>query len=418
MLLFTCSNAYCANEYITEELLNTPQENEVTLSGDDDTLIDGVNQDGEILNISDTSSDEDLDDNVEEEFKVFDLMGKDESVSEEHPFSKILKTEISRTDIPSYLLKDYLTFKYKKSPVSETQYYASYQGSISSLFKHHNYSTEYDNLNTDIGVLGKFKNPNYNFKFHLKPVPVKGTSYLDRFFGDIYVVNSQIPNHKIIAGFSRVQTGIEGGVSPYILPFVTRSQIGRNFGNTRSLGLKIVGNYNYADYSVAYGSSGRSLLSGMPGTEFTGWLNLKPFGSKDGKYGKLTIGGGISTGHNRRNYTVGSVYVGYKYKKLWTNFEAAIADGYNGGAGMKSNKATGYAFTAGWKFTPKFQLIGRVDQFDPNRDISHDLKREYTIGLNWFIKGQALKVVLNYVFCHNQNTRNSSKIILATQVML
>ena len=85
---------------------------------------------------------------------------------------------------------------------------------------------------------------------------------------------------------------------------------------------------------------------------------------------------------------------------------------------MKSNKATGYAFTAGWKFTPKFQLIGRVDQFDPNRDISHDLKREYTIGLNWFIKGQALKVVLNYVFCHNQNTRNSSKIILATQVML
>ena len=40
--------------------------------------------------------------------------------------------------------------------------------------------------------------------------------------------------------------------------------------------------------------------------------------------------------------------------------------------------------TAGWKFNPHWQLIGRVDQFDPNRDVSNDLRREYTIGLNWF----------------------------------
>lgn len=99
-------------------------------------------------------------------------------------------------------------------------------------------------------------------------------------------------------------------------------------------------------------------------------------------------------------------------------FEAAIADGYSGSNGISANKAAGFAATAGWKFTPHFQLIGRIDQFDPNRDKSNDLQREYTIGLNWFIKGQALKIVLNYVFCQNQSQDDSHKIILATQVLL
>ena len=70
------------------------------------------------------------------------------------------------------------------------------------------------------------------------------------------------------------------------------------------------------------------------------------------------------------------------------------------------------------KFNPHWQLIGRVDQFDPNRDVSNDLRREYTIGLNWFIKGQALKLILNYVFCQNQNIPDSHKFILATQFLL
>ena len=48
----------------------------------------------------------------------------------------------------------------------------------------------------------------------------------------------------------------------------------------------------------------------------------------------------------------------------------------------------------------------------------NDLKREYTVGLNWLIKGQALKVVLNYVFCQNQNADDSHKLIMATQILL
>ena len=267
-------------------------------------------------------------------------------------------------------------------------------------------------------MYGKFNNPNYRFKLSLNPIPQANTSYVDRFISDAYIINTSIPHHQIIAGYSRVQTGIEGGTSSLILPFVTRSQIARNFGSARSLSVKLLGNYNYVDYNIGFGSSGRFVTSGFPGTEFTGWINVKPFGSEDKKFGKLTIGGGFNGGHNGIDYSVGSFYIGYKHKKLWANFEAAIADGYSGSNGISSNKACGYAITAGWKFTPRWQLIGRIDQFDPNRDVSGDFKREYTVGINWFIKGQALKIVLNYVFCQNQNRNDSHKIILATQILL
>ena len=354
-------------------------------------------------NIDKPDEEDSILDNNELDFEIFRRFDKDNDnkIDEDTLLGKIYHTKITRTDIQSFLLKDELSHEFKEGPLHKTQIYAGYRGGINALFNQ-NYSTEYDNATTELGVYGSFRNPDYKFKFNINPVPSSGRNYLDSIWGDAYIMNSSIPNHQIVAGYSRVQTGIEGGSSSFVLPFVARSQIARNFGNSRSLSVKVMGNYKYADYSLSFGSSGRSLISGFPGTEFNGWLNIKPFNG----------------GHNQINYGVGSVYIGYRHKKLWTNFEAAIADGYNGSQGVSENKACGFAYTAGWKFTPKLQLIGRIDQFDPNRDISGDLKREYTIGLNWFIKGQALKVILNYVFCDSQNRPDSHKIILATQVLL
>lgn len=54
----------------------------------------------------------------------------------------------------------------------------------------------------------------------------------------------------------------------------------------------------------------------MPGTEFNGWVNVKPFGNKRNKYGKLTIGGGFNGGHNQIDYSVASGYIGYHHKNF------------------------------------------------------------------------------------------------------
>ena len=397
------------NEYQVEDMLNNPQTGEVNLNISDNK----TEADAQI-------DEDDAIDNAENEFKLFEELGLDENdnIRADNVFQKVLKSKITRTDIPSYLLKNQLTMDYKKGPIDEAQYFFGYRGAIEGFLTPHNYSTKYENLVTEVGVFGKFRNPNHDFKLKFRPIPKDGVNYIDQFIGDAYIVNKQIPNHKIIVGYSRVHTGMEGGASFFILPFVARSQIGRIFGNSRSLSVKVVGNYDYADYIVSAGSSGRYITSGMPGTEFNGWLNVKPFGSHDGKYGKLTLGGGINAGHNRNDYKVGSVYVGYKHKKLWTNFEAAAADGYSGSEGISDKRASGLAFTAGWKFTPYLQLIGRVDSFDPDRHVRNNRRNEYSIGLNWFIKGQALKLIFNYVYCQNQNAPDGHRFIMATQVML
>ena len=417
--LRVCANS--ADEFLTADLLENSQPNEVLLHSQknqenfDDYLDENVHSEKSIPGDEDDS----VMDNSELDFEFFKIFDQDNDsvISEDTILGKIYKSNITRTDIQSFLLKDELTHRFKKGPIHKIQAYGGLRGSLNSIFAQ-DYSTNYDNMTTQVGMYGKFNNPDYRFKLAINPIPRTGSNYLDRFISDAYIINTTIPHHQIIAGYSRVQTGVEGGTSSYILPFVTRSQIARNFGSARSLGVKVLGSYSYVDYNIGVGSSGRYVTSGMPGMEFTGWLNVKPFGSEDKKFGKLTLGAGFNGGHNGIDYSVGSVYVGYKHKKLWANFEAGIADGYSGSNGISANKASGYAVTAGWKFNSHWQLIGRVDQFDPNRNVSGDLKREYTVGLNWFIKGQALKIVLNYVFCQNQNRNDSHKIILATQVML
>lgn len=418
-----CYSKNFEDEFATDEIRNTKQKDEVLLNTDsveqdnfqtvsDLTQLDFMGNDGEEEDIS-------TQENSQEDFKLFEFMGKkDKNHIEESILKRLYTKNNTRTDVPIFLLQEELTFEPKGTFLKEVQVFGGYRGGVSADINRDKFSPKYNNFTTEVGILARSKDEKFDFKLSFLPVPTHHKNYLDTLFSDIFIGNTSIPHHKIIVGFSRVQTGMEGGAGAYTLPFVNRSQIARTFGSVRSLGAKISGNYKYTDYSLAFGSSSRSFVRGMPGTEFTGWVNFKPFSNVENKLGRLTVGAGINSGHNRINYTVGSFYVGYKYKKLWTNFETSIANGYNGGGGISSDKASGWAYTAGWKFNPHLQLIGRIDQFDPNRNLHGDLKREYTAGLNWFIKGQTLKFVLNYIFCDNQNIPDSHKVILSTQILL
>lgn len=360
-------------------------------------------------------------DNVESEFSIFESFDWDKDddgkIDDDTLMGKIINKDITRTDVPTFLLKEELTYRYKKGPVSKIQYFGAYRGNLSGIWNNDDYDTEYNIDTVQVGAIGKFRNTKTDFKIGFNPKPKKDLNYMQNFIADAYIVNNNIPHHRVVIGYSRNQIGKEGGSSSYILPFVTRSQIARNFGSTRALGVRLIGDYSLMDYNLAFNSSDRYFRTPFAGPEFTGWVNVKPFGKTDGRYGKLVLGGGLNAGHNKTDYTVGSVYVGYKYKKLWTNFEYGIADGYNG-TRVSTNKAEGFNYTLGYKINPRLQLIARYDQFDPNRDIANDQRREYTAGVNWFIKGQSLRVILNYIFCDNQNMDDSHRIILGTQFVL
>ena len=125
------------------------------------------------------------------------------------------------------------------------------------------------------------------------------------------------------------------------------------------------------------------------------------------------------SGSRNNSYTVKGAYIGYEYKKLWINFEYADADGYNGPVGYSvDKKAKGFYSTLAYRITPKVQLLLRYDQFDPNKELANNNKKEYVAGINYFIKGQGLKLVFNYVFCQNQSAKDSHKLILGTQILL
>ena len=384
---------------------------------------------GRITSLKDKETEEELkndalNDNIDKEFSIFDnLVDTDKAsehpfkIEEESLFGRIYKKKLERTSIPSYLLQEELTFRYKKGPVDKVQFYGAYQGRFGSSFAGSDYDTTYENGFAEIGVVGDFKDKNTDFKLQLNLRPISGESYFRGMISDMYIMNTAIPHHKIIVGHSRDQIGVEGGASSYTLPFAMRSQIARNFGNVRALGVRVVGDYSLVDYQLALNSSDRYFHEFFPGAEFTGWVNFKPLGKTDGKYGNLIIGTGLNAGRRHENYAVGGAYVGYSYKKFAANAEYAIADGYNGRS-FSSDKATGFYTTVSYRLTKRLHVLARFDQFDPNRDVSGDLRREYTAGLNYFIKGQALRLILNYVFCDNQQTEDSHRIILGTQILL
>ena len=158
-------------------------------------------------------------DNIDPEFSIFDEI-LDTDRNEEHPFKieeeslfgKIYKKKLERTSIPSYLLKDELTFRYKKGPVHKAQFYGAYQGSLTGTFEPGDFDRGYEFGIAEIGVVGAFKKETKtDFKVQMNFKPVSGQSYLHSLFTDVYIMNTTVPNHKIIVGNSRyiVSLGFE-----------------------------------------------------------------------------------------------------------------------------------------------------------------------------------------------------------------
>ena len=108
----------------------------------------------------------------------------------------------------------------------------------------------------------------------------------------------------------------------------------------------------------------------------------------------------------------------YEYKRLKASFEYATADGSNGSVGFSSNQSEGYYSTLAYRVTPRIQALLRYDHFDPNKNKSNDMRTEYTAGINYFIKGQSLKLMLNFVYYTVENGLYGSRIMTGTQFVL
>ena len=334
--------------------------------------------------------------------------------------SDVYHLEVERIDKPTYLFEDILTKRYSEDSIMDkTQLWVGYNGDIGMYFNDDTITNQYEFNTINVGYDGFLKDKNADFRVMFNISPLSSRNVVQNLFADMYVATNKIPHHRVLVGNSRPPVGMEGSYGPFVLPFIARSQISRTFGTVRKLGARVSGDYSLIDYDLGVYSSDSYFQEFFPGAEFIGWVNLKPLGKTDGRYGKLKIGGGLQGGHRDDNYCVTGAYVGWEYKRLLLNFEWANANGYNGTSGHStSTKASGFYTTVAYRITPKLQALFRYDQFDPNRDVSSNNRKEYTVGLNYFIKGQGLKLILNYVFCQNDAAKDSHRILLGTQILL
>jgi hypothetical protein len=332
----------------------------------------------------------------------------------------VYNLKIEDTNSPASLLAEPLTKHFDKGPLESFHTWAVFQGNFNTtMTEGENGKTTFNPALVNILFDGTFKGGKEDFRLMLDPTHQHNRPFLQQFIQDAYFETHRIPHHTILFGNSRTGTGYEGAQSPYTLPFVNRSQISRNLANIRKVGLRVKGNYSLVDYDFGGYSSDTFFSEFMPGVEFDGWVNLKPLAKTNGKYGKLTTGGGIVSGsRNSTSYFVGGAYVGYEYKKFWTRMEYAVSDGSNGGSGLTTKRRQGWYITLGYNITKKLEVLCRYDEFDPDKTISNNNQREYTAGVNYYIKGQALKLILNYVYCQNEASKDSHRILTGFQLAI
>lgn len=329
------------------------------------------------------------------------------SVSKKHPILPFDPT----------LFNERLYHEFENGPIEDVLVYGAYRGDLGFSFMNgEHYHTTDTTFMGEAGVVGKIRDLPIDYRFSLNFVPVKGVHYWNSMILDNFLTIKAGEHNKIRIGHTRTANGYEGGMSGYLQPFITKSQVSRTFSNARALGIKAIGSYDFVDYDIGVFSSDRFFHEFFPGAEFVGNINFKPLAKTKGKYGKLVLGTSFNLGSRDNSYKNLGFNATYKYKKFKWDFEYMTADGYNGRSLHSSAlRAEGFYTTLYYRLSNKIELLARYDQFVPNMGVSKKPHKEYTAGINYRLKGDALKLMINYVYYDNPVQTTGSKLLVGTQ---
>lgn len=330
------------------------------------------------------------------------------SVSKKHPILPLDPT----------LFNDRLYYEFDEGPIEDMLIYGAYRGDLNFNFMHGGNHFQDTTFMGEAGIVGKVRDLPINYRFSLNFVPVDGVPYWNAMILDNFITINAGEHNKVRIGHTRTANGYEGGMSGYLQPFINKAQVSRTLSNARALGAKVIGSYEFVDYDIGVFSSDRFFMDFFPGAEFVGNINFKPLAKTKGKYGKLIVGTSFNVGSRDNYYKNLGFNVAYKYKKFKWDFEYMTADGYNGRSIHSSTaRAEGFYTTLYYRLTNKIELLARYDQFTPNKDVSHKPQKEYTAGINYRLKGDALKLMINYVYYDNFNHNTGSRLLVGTQLI-
>ncbi|MCQ2789104.1 MAG: TonB-dependent receptor [bacterium] len=258
---------------------------------------------------------------------------------------------------------------------------------------------------------------NYNFLRNLDNHP---SGFMER-WSELGLVHEFNKHNAIHVGQTyRLPITLEGYKNTSALDMPTRTQIGRTYGNTRSFGVRYIGNYKYADFDLGvYNSTRYWRKFNGNGGDFSGIVRFYPFANLDkDKWGKITIGSTLNAGRNDNQYVVSSVFLGYDYKRFHNLFEYAHANGYNNDTTCSSAVSEGFYDTMMFDITKKLQLVGRFDYLNANVEKrTGNISREYSVGLNYRIN-KNLRLLGSYMFRQITDGTYSHAVALQAQVKL
>lgn len=321
---------------------------------------------------------------------------------------------------PFRLFEDKIQYTFKTGIVKDIEMIGAYKGGFDFTgddgdFNHLNYIIPV----MDTGCQGNFRDEKTSYKFLMNSKrSSSGYNHFKNKLSDYYIERKLNENNSLILGQSRTPLGMEGDESDYTLITGRRSQISSNYSNIRALGAKLKGDYKDVGYNLGVFDTGRYLSNNFSSApEFTGKLIYSPKSEKLKKYGKIRAATSCNLGKKDYEYQVYTAYLDYQYKKFFINAEYAIANGQNG---MKNNpnKSSGFYTTLTYNFTPKLQGFARVDQFSPLRNNSTKDITEYTVGINYFLKQQKIRLIMSYSYTDYKTSQFGNKLFLMTQFVL
>ena len=218
----------------------------------------------------------------------------------------------------------------------------------------------------------------------------------DKILQDLAVTFLGVKGQEFSLGQKKIPITEEGLRGSSMLDFVERARITRTFSDRRETGFFYKG--EFGKHLGAYAS----LTNGTPSNVVNydkalfgaARVDIKPMtGLLVGASGGATVGGSVNK--IQRDILNGFLKYG-NIAGLPLSFEAEYLSATTGQTGKPTVKADGYYATVNYTIATKYQVAVRYDFVDRNKDIAGNQVKTWTGGFNYLIKGNNVKLSLDY----------------------
>lgn len=258
---------------------------------------------------------------------------------------------------------------------------------------------------------------------------------------DFYAYFTPLDELNVKIGYFKVPFNRQRMATSAKLLLQDRSIASEEFDQKRDTGLDIYGNPldGHVEYHAAVFQGAGEKFSGIDNTDnklmYVLSLRCNPLGKYDYydetdlKYSdKLALTIGASVVFNAKvadeklpntDTTTGTVDLGAKYKGLsWNNEYYIRSENPDTGATVGSD---GFFTQAGYFVLPKkLEVAARYSVVDPNKDVSNDLQKEYTGGVNYYFRTHRSKIqadVGHYVTDTKDQDKEENRVRLQYQII-